>query len=222
MNIDGLYTHDKMSLRQVVINYIYQAIIDKKYKPREHITETSLSNKLSISRAPVREALSELVAVGILIKVDRVGIFLNTITPAQVLDTYHTKGLVEGYLSNDFMREHDKEDIILLENIVTNMKQDILNDGENQIDIGTKFHKSVLKYSYNKVLLNTLDQVNIKSKLLFFENWSKLYSKQNIIDRHQVIIDSIKSKNAKKVERAIRDHYIQTGKKIAKLVEKNI
>ena len=125
MNIDGLYTHDKMSLRQVVINYIYQAIIDKKYKPREHITETSLSNKLSISRAPVREALSELVAVGILIKVDRVGIFLNTITPAQVLDTYHTKGLVEGYLSNDFMREHDKEDIILLENIVTNMKQDI-------------------------------------------------------------------------------------------------
>ena len=80
----------------------------------------------------------------------------------------------------------------------------------------------MLKYSYNKVLLNTLDQVNIKSKLLFFENWSKLYSKQNIIDRHQVIIDSIKSKNAKKVERAIRDHYIQTGKKIAKLVEKNI
>ncbi len=220
MNIDRQNSSGKMSLRQVVINHISKAIIDKKYKPREHITETSLSDKLSISRAPVREALAELVAMGILIKVDRVGIFLNVITPSQVLDTYHTKGLVEGYLSHDFMREHDSNDIIELENIMQEMRQDVLNDDANQVEIGTKFHKALLKYSYNKVLLHTLDQVNIKSKLLFFENWSQLYTRENIIDRHQAIVHSILTKNAKKVERVIRDHYIDTGKKIAKIVGK--
>ncbi len=219
MNIDRQNSSGKMSLRQVVINHISKAIIEKRYKPREHITETSLSDKLSISRAPVREALAELVAMGILTKVDRVGIFLNVITPSQVLDTYHTKGLVEGYLSHDFMREHDSDDIIELENIVQKMRQDVLNDA-NQVEIGTKFHKALLKYSYNKVLLHTLDQVNIKSKLLFFENWSVLYTRENIIDRHQAIIDSVKTKNSKKVERTIRDHYIDTGKKIAKIVSK--
>ncbi len=216
---DKIYKTDQnpkiVSLKNIVINHIYKAIVEKKYKPKQHIKETVLSDSLSISRAPVREALLQLVGMGILTKVDRVGIFLNDITPAQILDTYHTKGLIEGYLSNDFTRYCDKNDIEALEHIIYEMKQDISNGGENQIDIGTKFHKTILKYSYNKVLLNTLKQVNIKSKILFSQNWSKLYSTKDIIDRHQKIVDIIKTKQSKAVERVIREHYINTGKKIA-------
>jgi DNA-binding GntR family transcriptional regulator len=208
------------SLKQTVINHVIKSIVNKHYKPTQHIKETELSHLLNISRAPIREALAQMVSMGILFKVDRVGIFLQKTTSSQVLDTYHTKGLIEGYLSFDFMREHNDDDITQLDSMIKKMKQNISKKNNKQIDIGTKFHKTLLKYSYNKILLNTLELVNTKSEILFFENWSELYTASDIVNRHLAIVDSIKTKQSKAVERIIRDHYIDTGKKIAKIVGK--
>ncbi len=203
------------SLKNSIIEYIYQDILNNKYKDTNHIKEVELSQTLNVSRAPVREALNELVNLGILVKYERKGIFLKEITKKEILDTYHTKGLIEGYLAADFILNATKKDFEKLDLFVKKMGEAAQKSSKGCVDKGDEFHQFYLKYSTNEILLETLEKINIKSHILFFNNWSKLYTVKDIVVRHQKIADALKSKDVQLVENSIREHYNETGMKIA-------
>lgn len=204
-----------ISLKNSIIEYIYQEILNNKYKDSNHIKEVELAKTLNVSRAPVREALIELVNLGILVKYERKGIFLKEITKKEILDTYHTKGLIEGYLASDFILNATKKDFERLELFVKKMGDAAQKSSKGCVDKGDEFHKFYLKYSTNEILLETLEKINIKSHILFFNNWSKLYTVKDIVLRHQKIVDALKSKDVQIAQNIIREHYNETGMKIA-------
>ena len=203
------------SLKNQVIQHIYQDILNGKYKTNKHVKEVELAEKLNISRAPIREALSELVNLGILVKYDRRGIFLKEITKKEILDTYHTKGLIEGFLASDFVLNATQKDFNKLDLLVKKMGEAAEKSSKGCVNKGDEFHKFCLKYSTNDILLETLEKINIKSHILFFDNWSKLYTVKDIVLRHQKIVDALKSKDIQFVENIIKEHYNETGMKIA-------
>ena len=205
-----------ISLKNSIIEHIYQDILNNKYKDDNHIKEIELSKRLNVSRAPVREALNDLVNLGILIKYERKGIFLKEITKKEILDTYLTKGMIEGYLAAyDFIVHATNEDYNNLEKLIIKMELKSKKSLKGCVDVGDEFHKLCLKYSTNEILLDTLEKINIKSHILFFQNWAKLYTVNDIVKRHQKIICALKSKDRTIVEETIREHYRQTGTMIA-------
>jgi DNA-binding GntR family transcriptional regulator len=203
-----------VSLKNNIIEHIYQEILNNNYIPGDHIKELELSEKLNVSRAPVREALSDLVNLGILVKYERKGIYLKDITAKEVLDTYNTKGMIEGYLAIDFLLNHTKKDIEHLNLLLDKMGKVAKTSTKACVEVGDEFHKIFLKYSTNEILLETLEKVNIKSHILFFKNWSKLYTVQDIVSRHKEIVDQVQKKDIKLLEKVIRNHYSETGMKI--------
>jgi DNA-binding GntR family transcriptional regulator len=52
---------------------------------------------------------------------------------------------------------------------------------------------------------------------LFFKYWGKLYGPSEVGRRHREIVESIKSKDLGRIEKVIRQHYVETGSKIAAL-----
>ncbi len=202
------------SLKDSIIEHIYQDILNNKYKDNNHIKEVELAKKLNVSRAPIREALSEMVNLGILVKYERRGIFLKEITKKEILNTYHTKGLIEGFLASDFILNATKKDFEKLDILIKKMGEAAKKSLKGCVDKGDEFHQFYLKYSTNEILLDTLEKINIKSHILFFHNWSKLYTVKDIVSRHQKIADALKSKDVQLVENIIREHYDETGMKI--------
>ena len=205
----------EMSLKNSIIKYIYKEILSNRYSPSEHIKESELAETLNVSRAPVREALIELVGLGILVKYERRGIFLKEITKKEILDTYTTKGLIEGYLALDFILEAKKSDYDKLDDLVREMEREANVSLKGCVEVGEAFHQYYLKYSDNTILFKALERVNIKSHILFFWNWSKLYTVQDIVKRHQKIADALRTKERAIIEETIRGHYTETGMKIA-------
>jgi DNA-binding GntR family transcriptional regulator len=204
-----------ISLKNAIIEHIYQEILDSKYAPNDHIKEVELAKTLNVSRAPVREALNDLVNYGILEKFERRGIFLKEITKKEILDTYQTKGMIEGYLAADFILNATEQDYATLDALIEKMEINAKESTKGCVDVGDEFHKMCIKYSTNEILLDTLERVNIKSHILFFQNWGKFYTVKDIINRHQKIVDALKSKDRMLVESVIREHYNETGMNIA-------
>lgn len=206
----------KDSLKKIVIDYIYEAILNDELKPKDQIKELFISKKLEISRAPIREAFLDLVGLGILEQVPRCGVFVKDISSKDIFDTYEAKGVIEGFLANSFTLNASKKDFELLDKYVYKMAFDT-NTSKEVASIGAKFHKHYLKYATNKVLLENLEMLNKKSQLLFSKSWSKLYTLKEIQIRHQLIVDALKSKDKNKIEKTIREHYFETGSKIVTL-----
>jgi len=203
----------KENLKNKIVDYIFEAILNKEYQSNDQIKEVHLAHKLKVSRAPVREALLELVALGVLEQIQRRGVFLKEISSSDIQNTYEAKGVIEGFLACSFIRHATQEDYDLLDEYVITMSQD-KNSEKNIAKIGTLFHQHYLKYAKNDLLLEDLKKLNKKSQLLFSNNLSKLYTLEEIKKRHQLIADAFKTKNNALIESTIKEHYFQTGKKI--------
>jgi len=208
----------KEPLKDKIIEHIYSAIINEEYVQGSQIKELHLSQKLKVSRAPIREALLELVSLGVLEQIARKGVFVKEITSKDIYDTYETKGIIEGFLATEFALNATNKDIEQLALHVEQMSY-ANSDKKKVVKVGEGFHKLILKYAKNSVLLEALEKINKKSQLLFYKNWTKMYSHDEVQDRHQKIVDAIISKDKKRVEDVIREHYFETGTKIILLRE---
>ena len=201
-----------------VVEAIYASIMNGTYRYGAQIKESQIAEELSMSRAPVREALAELVSDGILEQRPRRGVFVKEITAKDIYDTYETKGILEGFLATDFILRAEEEDYILLQRYVDAMRQ-ADNSREEVVRIGKQFHTLTLKYGRNSVLKRALDRVNRKSQILFYQNWIRMYTLDEITERHQKIVDALISRKRHDIEATIREHYIETGTKIVLINE---
>jgi len=208
----------KEPLKDKIIEHIYSAIINEEYTQGAQVKELHLSEKLKVSRAPIREALLELVSLGVLEQIARKGVFVKEITSKDIYDTYESKGIIEGFLATEFALHATSEDMEALSLHVEQMSNP-KNDRKKVVKVGESFHKLTLKYAKNSIFLDTLEKINKKSQLLFYKNWTKLYSQTEVKERHQKIVNAIKTRDKKKIEDAIREHYFETGTKIILLRE---
>lgn len=208
----------KEPLKDKIIEHIYSAIINEEYRQGSQVKELHLSEKLGVSRAPIREALLELVSLGVLEQIARKGVFVKEITSKDIYDTYESKGIIEGFLATQFALHATPQDLSKLSLHVEQMS-DPNSDTKKVVKVGEEFHKLTLKYAKNSVFLETLEKINKKSQLLFYKNWTKMYSQEEVKQRHQKIVDAIKSRDKKIIEDVIREHYFETGTKIILLRE---
>ena len=208
----------KIPLKNKIIEYIYEAIVNEEFRQGSQIKETSLADKLKVSRAPIREAMLELVSIGILEQKVRKGIFVKEINSKEIYETYETKGIIEGYMASNFPLYATSKDINTLEKFICQMREAKTNN-KKVVRIGEKFHQYTIKYATNKTLIEMLNKINKKSQILFFRNWTKLYTLEEIEYRHQKITNAIKSNDRKNIENTIKEHYFETGSKIVLLKE---
>ncbi len=203
----------KESLKNKIIEHIYDALLNDEYKQRDQIKEAHLASKLKVSRAPIREALLELVSLGVLEQIERRGVFVKFITNKDIFDTYESKGVIEGFLATSFATHATQKDMDILDELVQKMSLKT-NDAKDVAKIGGEFHQHYLKYANNDLLIGSLGKLNKRSQLLFSKNWPKLYSLDEIKERHQKISDVIQTRNKDNIEKIIKEHYFETGTKI--------
>lgn len=210
----------KTTYEEQVISFIYNCLLKGELKPGDQIKENRLAIKLGISRAPIREALRELISNGIIEYRPRVGNFVMNLSPKDIVDSYITRGVLEGYAARDAIDNFSVYGINRLYKMTENMEE-LASSGKHikLIDLGDKFHEMIFSRSGNKQLVGFTKKLSIKSHLMFFRYLAMLYSPSEIGERHKIIVDALKSGNAEQVEACIRSHYYETGTKIANLKE---
>ncbi|MGA1861263.1 GntR family transcriptional regulator [Deferribacter thermophilus] len=207
---------DRETYKDKVKKFIFDMILKREFNPGDQIRESSIAALLNISRAPVREAFRELIAERILEYKPHKGTFLRKLTPKEIINIYTTRGILEGYAVADGMFKISDEDLDILDDYVRQMYQAAkADDNSVLIDIGDKFHELLFTKCDNELLVHETKRLSFRSHILFSQNWGKIYTPNEIKKRHIKIITSIKSDNKKLVEEVIREHYLETGQKIA-------
>jgi DNA-binding GntR family transcriptional regulator len=102
------------TLKDHVYDYIAEEIRCGNLLPDQRINENVICTELGISRTPVREALIQLSAEGILENKARKGFVINSMTEKDVTEIYAVIGVLDGYaasLSCDSLTEKDYNDM---------------------------------------------------------------------------------------------------------------
>lgn len=197
------------SLRNKVIRHIETQIQYSKLKPNQIINETMLCNELEVSRTPVREALIQLVADGVLAKVPHKGYTVLEFDNKQNDDVYQVIAVLEGLAVTLAMKNILPEDITKMSEIAD--KMDIAIKYKNYDEyymLQEQFHEVYINKCDNQTVISILKSLKNGPirQTYFSENFDKLFmvlAKSQ--EQHRRIIKLIEEKRVSELEQYLRD-----------------
>ncbi len=208
----------KKTYKDQVVDHVYQLLLTNELNPGDQLKETLLAEQMGISRAPIREAMKELIMNGLVDYRPQVGNFIPVFSSKQIIDSYTTRGVLEGYAVMNACDQFSATEIEKLENLVEQMEQSAIKKNHKMvIETGGEFHDFLISKCDNIQLLEYTDRLSLKLHILFYKYWGKLYSPAEIGSRHRKIAASVKAQDLNLIERVVRQHYIETGTKIAEI-----
>ena len=86
-----------MGRKEEAYVYLKEAIISNQLKPDQPLAELAISEQLHMSRTPIREAMRELEAEGLIVSYPARGSFVASLTPYDVDEIYALRVLLETW-----------------------------------------------------------------------------------------------------------------------------
>src|SRR5207237_5011153 len=102
------------SLTDSVYALLEREIVEGRMKPGERIREKELSQRLGISRTPIREALLKLEMAGIIVCNSRRSYNVRILTAADVSEIYEILGILKGAAVTSIAQDITGKDLYLI------------------------------------------------------------------------------------------------------------
>lgn len=199
-------------LGSTVADILRNAILDGSLKPGEPIYEKALSDQLSMSRSPVREALITLEHEGLLIGRINKAMTVRKPSAEEVRQIYTIRAALEGIAAKWAAERATPADIAMLQaNAETlNLQTIAIEDGAN-LDVvvrGIEFHMAIAEVANSNELSGSLTNFCNKIKLVMTAGLATMTRRraQEIHDEHIAIITAIANKDGELAERLAAAH----------------
>lgn len=213
-----------------VFEQVRELIYKGTFKPGQQITpERNLAASMQVSRTSVRNAINKLVTMGLLEHRQGQGTFVaspenrrgNPLAAAMATEEASLDDLIEvrlGLESNAAelaARRATEQDLIAIENSLSEMEQDMKNDGHISTNADAAFHMAVTFATKNPVLIHLMRNFYDFLFIGIKKNLTHMYQlegeHENILENHKRVYEMIKKRRAKEAGELMRQHmnYVQ-------------
>lgn len=164
---------------------ILRAIVTQKYAPGDHLAEAKVAEDLNMSRTPVRGALKQMIAYGMLEYVKNVGCRIPILTPYDMESVFQIRAILESKAAALAAMRATNAEVERLFALLEEEKE-FYTEGETAkyTQINEQLHLGVAALSKNLYLERYLSQTFWRSELyiVFFD---RFYYKGTVPHRKQ-------------------------------------
>ena len=204
-------------LSDQVKDHLLQAILAGEYLPGSRIVETRVARQLGISQAPVREALRDLEALGVVESTAFQGARVRRPNKAELLEAYGVRAELESLGARLALPRMLDADFAELQGYLEALTRAAsAGDTHEEARVDATFHSRLIEIAGNR----TLERV-----WRYLEPVSRTYitlvipgmNPHEIADLHHPILAALREGDAQKAEEAVRRHFLVAGGMFASL-----
>ena len=210
MDKEVMETSHRKVFREEIRNAIREAIFSGELNPGDRIIETYWAKELGVSQGPVREAIRDLEAIGLVETVPFKGSRVRSLSEKDIRDNYSVRICLESKSIRDVITMLTDEQ---MERLAVSL-QDILKEMDGCAKRGdlraftecdTAFHRTIIDATGNQVLLKLWEQCNMRNWLTV----PALTNAESLLQLqcgHQHICQAICAKDVKEATSTLEDH----------------
>lgn len=207
----------RMVLSDQVKDYLMQAILDGRYPPGARIVETRVARELGTSQAPVREALRDLEALGLVETSAYRGARVRHPTTDELLEAFVVRAQLESLAARLAVDRVTQPELEELAGYLGEMRRAArANDVYAEAMADALFHGRIVEIGGNATL---------KRVWRLLEPFSRTYitlvapgiDRLRIADLHQPLLDALRSGEGEQAVVALDRHYTTAGAMLAEL-----
>ena len=238
----------KVSSTDQIIEYILGQIRDKKLGPGDQLmNERAFSEVLGVSRIPLREAISALSILGIVVPQQGSGTFVNHYDPSMLAkvmriyailddvsmqDIFELRAIIESQSVRMAAEQATEEELLAIEACLKECEDTLKNtdklyrnaeDGIRLFGKFNHFHNRVAECMHNKFMQQFMDSIRLLSMdylmLDVQSNPDILAVLQNAYQEHMRIYSLIRARDSEEATKAMYQHLMNECRSIQTSIE---
>ena len=172
--------------------------------PGARLRETELADRLGISRTPVREAIRQLEADGLVTHLPRQGATIRSLDHAEVVELYEMRAVLEGTAAR--LAARAASDIELAELAALNAELAATPAGPQAREVNRQFHRSLLDAARNRFLLKSMSALQKTLLILGPTTLADPDRALNAVAEHAAVLAALDARDGAGAEAAMRAH----------------
>jgi DNA-binding GntR family transcriptional regulator len=181
------------------------------------LDERQLSQKLGVSRTPIREALTLLEQEGFVRAVPRRGIYVVRKSKKEICEMIVVWAALEGMAARLAATRATEEQHNALADLFQKFKDEPLSDQMNEYsEANIAFHQAIIKLGGSDLIVETTRNLFIHIQAMRTVSLRQDNRAERSISEHLAIIGALKARDADLAEKLVREHTLG----LAALVEK--
>jgi DNA-binding GntR family transcriptional regulator len=180
------------------------------------LRQADLAAEFGVSRTPVREALRQLQAGGLLDVVPNRGAVVRIPTPWEVRHAYEVRAELEGMAAAKAVERVGRRELAILKtanDVLRKQLTSTTDDAEARRTANDTFHTTLLELSGNPWLVSITERINesfprhVSSVSLAGDDRQR----EENIEQHDQIIDALSRRDARAARRRMSRHILSSG-----------
>ena len=207
MSLDKIQVLDRTNLTRDIAARLRELIANGDLLPGTRLVEAEVSQKLGVSRGPVREALRILESEGLVTNHPGRGSSVVEISQKDILEIYSLRAILEEEAIRLAIERSTPEDIAELEAILAAMFAAAAEaDRVGVLDKDIAFHRRIWRIAGHSRLEAYLEELAVHSKMYVAVQTAHYADLAAGVSDHNVLLDALKTKDAKLATETLGEH----------------
>jgi DNA-binding GntR family transcriptional regulator len=209
-----------LSIREKAYHYIQQLIANGTLPAGSGISELLLAKELGSSRTPIREAMNQLQAEGLLTQTPRGGMVVAQLNREDIIELYEMREALEVYVAGKIaqlpLRPTDRvrlqamiDEVARLEKELARSKKPTLDEKQMErfISCDLGFHALLMSMANNSRLQKILNDTRLLiSVFAIHRGGHDAASLKSIREYHQMVLDAVARQDSDAAKSALSKH----------------
>jgi DNA-binding GntR family transcriptional regulator len=208
--------------RKTITDYLAAAlrtaIYDGQFADNEELNQVELAEYFGVSRVPIREALRQLQAEGLVQNVAHHRTFVAGMTPAQIVEAIEMRAVLEAYLLRKAAGRFEKSDIEKLGQICRETER-IKDYGPRWVLKNWEFHSALYARASSPLIIDAVKRIHLNVERYARRTGTSQRLTQAATE-HKRILAAIKEGNFAKASELLEQHILHTGEAVRREQER--
>jgi GntR family transcriptional regulator of gluconate operon len=207
------------TLAESVLEVLHDRLLRGHFRPGERLVEAELARQLGISRGPVREALAQLKAEGLVEEEPRRGSFVADLSDLDIREIYELRGALETRAARLIIERGDDGALSRLGDVIAELQAAAESDDRAEFArLDAHFHDELCRLSANARLHRAFRQhARLLGHLLRLEVTTQYETLDGIAAEHQQLYEEIASRDVARAESACNLHLRQATERVLRM-----
>jgi DNA-binding GntR family transcriptional regulator len=198
-------------ISQLVYMALKEKILSKDFAPGERLDMKVIEKQLGVSRTPLKEAISQLAAEGLVVVVARSGTFVTEIRPEEIADAIDVARALMLQAIEAGVSLGKEEDFQALKDLVRQMaalveEKDYSKYFSHYQSLVNEFNEGVVLLAGNKRLLTAFRRENHQNLLARIDSLQPDEEMRIRLREYEQILSAIQARNAGKARKEMDAH----------------
>jgi DNA-binding GntR family transcriptional regulator len=192
-----------------IANALRSQILQGRYKANDPLRQDIIAGQMGVSKIPLREALVQLKAEGLVTFMPKRGAVVSQLSAAEVKEIYTMRSALETVALEKAIARISPADLIRAQGVLEIIDSE--NDKTRWGDLNWEFHATLYQAARMPLLLNTIQRLHnnvLRYLIIYLDSLSAASVSQN---EHWAILKACREKNTGQALSVLKKHLGQAS-----------